>query len=488
MANQESTSGPRVFGVFTIAMLNIAVICSLRGLPLMAEEGFSLVFYYAVAALIFLIPVSLVSAELATGWPPHGPGGVYIWVNEAFGDRWGFLAIWLQWIQNVIWFPTVLSFIGATLAYIYDPQLASNKLYMVIIILVAYWGGTFLNFRGMKTSGLISTVCVMGGTIFPGALIIVLGIIWLLTGGVSQIGFSAEKLIPNLGNINNIVFLAGALLIFSGMEVSAVHSNAVRNPRRDFPRAILLSAVIAIVILILGSLSIAIVVPQKEISLVAGVMEAFKKIFDAYHIAWLVPVIAVCIAAGSIGGLCTWIVGPSKGLFTTAKHGNLPPFLQHVNRHGVATHILIMQGFIVTALAFVFLLMPTVSSSYWILSALCVLLYLIMYVLLFSTAIRLRYSQPDVPRAYRIPGGNFGVWIVSGTGIIGALFTIVIAFFPPSQLETGDILFYETFLILGIIVMTAVPLLIFHFKKPGWRSQTPEKTEVRGQKTEDSKL
>ena len=114
-------------------MMNLAVICSLRGMPMMAEEGFSLVFYYLLTVVVFLVPVSLVSAELATGWPPHGPGGVYIWVKEAFGERWAFLAIWLQWISNVIWFPTVLSFIAGTIAYIFDPRLAENKLYINVI-------------------------------------------------------------------------------------------------------------------------------------------------------------------------------------------------------------------------------------------------------------------------------------------------------------------------------------------------------------------
>ncbi|MFH1552996.1 MAG: amino acid permease [Candidatus Omnitrophota bacterium] len=140
---EEKTAAPKkgFIGVFVLAMLNVAVICTLRGLPVMAKEGLALVFYYAVAAIFFLIPVSLVTAELATGWPPKGPGGVYVWVKEAFGPRWGFLAIWLQWIENVIWYPTALSFLAATLAYIYDPSLASNKLYLIMVILVAYWGG-----------------------------------------------------------------------------------------------------------------------------------------------------------------------------------------------------------------------------------------------------------------------------------------------------------------------------------------------------------
>jgi len=471
MMNSEHIPGPGkgVFSVFTLTMMNVAVICTLRGLPMMSEEGFSLVFYYVMTVLIFLIPVSLISSELATGWPPHGPGGVYIWVREAFGERWGFFAIWLQWIQNVIWFPTVLSFIAATIAYIFDPDLASNKVYMVIVILVTYWAGTLANFRGMKTSGSISSICVIGGVFLPGALIIVLGIVWLLGGNVSQITFSSRALFPDLSDVDHIVFLAGAFLIFSGMEVSAVHANSVQDPKRDFPRAIFFSAGIAVVVLILGSLTVAVVVPQEEISLVAGIMEAFRSILIRYHMGWVVPFIAFCVALGLMGELTTWIVGPSKGLYTTARDGILPPFLRHENEHGVATHILIFQGCIVTVLAFVFLLMPNVSSSYWILSALCVLLYLIMYIFLFASAIWLRYKRPEVSRAYRVPMGNFGMWVVGGIGIAGALFALALSFFPPSQLETGSAVFYELFLIIGVIFMSLFPLLIYQFKKPEWK-------------------
>ena len=394
---------------------------------------------------------------------------MYIWVNEAFGERMGFLEIWLQWIETVIWYPTALSFLAATLAYIYDPALAANKLYMIIVILAAYWGGTFANFRGMKTSGAISTIGVICGVFIPGALIIVLGILWLIQGNPSEIVFSARRLIPDPTNIDNIVLFAGAILIFSGIEVSGVHSQDVRDPKRDYPRAIFISATIAMAVLTLGSLAIAIVIPQKEISLVAGLMEAFRHLLDRFGLRWLIPVLAVMISMGAAGELCSWIIGPSKGLLTTAKNGQIPPFLQKVNEKNVPVNILLVQAVIVTVLAFVFLMMPTVSSSYWILSALTVILYLIMYLLLYATVIRLRYSRPDTPRAYTIPGGLPGVWIVGGVGFIGALVTLVIGFFPPSQLKTGNKLFYESFLIIGTLVMCLAPLVLSLFRKPSWK-------------------
>ncbi|MFH1305338.1 MAG: amino acid permease, partial [Candidatus Omnitrophota bacterium] len=132
---------------------------------------------------------------------------------------------------------------------------------------------------------------------------------------------------------------------------------------------------------------------------------------------------------------------------------------------------LMVQAAIVTALAFIFLLMPTVSSSYWILSALCILLYLIMYIFFYISAIKLRYSRPDVPRPYKIPGGNFGMWITAGIGLLGALFTLCIGFFPPAQLKTGNIYFYEGFLITGVVLMCLAPLVIYHLKKPAWNLQ-----------------
>src|ERR1700753_2570263 len=94
--------------VFVLAMLSLAVVISLRNLPLTAEYGFGSPFFYILAALIFMIPYALVSAELASGWPKEG--GVFIWVKEALGDRWGFLAIWMQWFHNMTWYPAMLAF------------------------------------------------------------------------------------------------------------------------------------------------------------------------------------------------------------------------------------------------------------------------------------------------------------------------------------------------------------------------------------------
>lgn len=464
----DSSSHPhRVLGVFVLALLNMAVITSLRNLPLVAQYGLGSVFYYLIAALLFIIPSALVSAELATGWPKGG--GVYIWVREAFGDRWGFVAIWLQWVHNVPWYPALLSFIGTTFAYgIGLTGLVENKLYTFLIIVVGFWGSTLLNFLGIKTSSWFSSLCVIVGSLIPGVAIIALGIIWVVSGNPIQTPLSARFILPDFSSFNNIVFLTGLFLAFAGLEVNAVHAREVKNPQKNFPRAIFIAAFVTLGMFILGSLAIAIVIPHEKISLVAGLMEAYHAMFSTFHLDWVTNVIALLIVFGAYGELNAWIAGPSKGLFVTARHGSLPPVFQKVNKEGVPINLLIFQASIVTIASLVFLFTPSLSTAYWILIALSAQIYLLMYFLMFIAAIRLRYTKPNVHRTYRVSKGNLGMWIVAGVASIASLFAMVVGFFPPSQLPIGNFLAYELFLILTLVLLFILPLIIYQSRKPSW--------------------
>jgi glutamate:GABA antiporter len=472
----------KVLGKFTLAMIAIAAIISLRNLPLTANYGLGSIFFYAIAGIAFLIPTALVAAELATTWPKTG--GLYVWVSEAFGPKYGFLATWLEWIMNTVWNPTALAFIAATVAYIIRPALVHNRFFMVAVMLVVFWGATFINFLGMKASGLISSVGVILGTIIPGIIIITLAIIWLFMGKPSQMSFAPSTLIPNL-HLNNLVFFSGVILSLAGMEVAAFHASEAKNPQKDYPKAILLATIVILVVFIFGTLSIAIVVPATKVSLVAGLMQALSAFLIPFHLGWAVKVIGGLIVIGALAMLSTWIVGPSEGLLATAEHGALPPSLRKLNKNNMPVVILIIQAIIGSIFSLVFLFMPGVSSAYWILTDLTAQLTALIYLLMFSAAIYLRFSQPNIPRPYKIPGGKTGMFIVAGLGILASLFTLFIGFVPPDQLKTGSTLFYECFLIIGIIVLSLPPFLFYHFRKPSWK--LPDETkEDRLNKSMDS--
>lgn len=452
----------KILNVFILAMINVAAICSIKNLPVNAEYGFHSLFFLSIAVLIFFMPVALVSAELATGWAETG--GIFVWVKEAFGHKWGFLSIWYLWMTNIPWYPTLLSFIAGALAFIFNPSLANNKVYAFAMVIVLFWTATLFNLRGMKSSSWISTGGALLGTILPGVLIIILGLTWFLKGHAVEISFSWDSFFPNFTHLNEYVLMAGVLLSFAGIEMSAIHAKEVKHPQRDYPRAILFSAILIVCLMALGTLTIAMVIPQKEISLLSGSLDSFAFFLKAYHLSEWMPLMAILIAIGAYGQMSTWIAGPSRGLLIAAKEGDLPHFLEKVNKNNMPAPLLLLQAGIVTAVAFVFLFMPTVSSSFWLLLVITSQFYLLMYILMFLAAIKLRHSQPGVFRSYRVPGGKIGLWIVCSIGILSCSSAFLIGFIPPGQFDVGGLLFYETFLIGGVVLSTLVPFIILKYK------------------------
>src|SRR5580698_596870 len=163
-------------------MTAAAVVASLRGLPMLAKEEMTMFAYLAFTAVFYLIPASLVSAELGGAFADK-KGGIYAWVGEAFGVRWGFLAIWLQWIQNVVWYPVALTFGAAALAYtIGRPDLAKNGIYVGIFCIVAYWLSTWVVLQGVEVFARIANWTFVIGTIVPGIVLLALLGYWISSG------------------------------------------------------------------------------------------------------------------------------------------------------------------------------------------------------------------------------------------------------------------------------------------------------------------
>jgi amino acid transporter len=440
---QFTTKG-KTLSVFALMMINVIAVDSLRTLPISAEYGASLIFYYVLAGICFFLPTILVTSELATYWP--NTGGVYVWVREAFGPKWGFLTIWLQWIYNVVWYPTILAFLAGTLSYLINPALASSKIYTLSVILILFWGATWLNCLGIRISSWISIIGAIVGTIIPMLLIIGLGVFWLWQGHASQLVFNKASFMPHLNNINNLGFLTAVLFGLMGMEMSAVHAGDVKNPKKDYPRALVYSAIIILVTLIGGSLAIALVIPNKQISLVSSLVDAYAIFFKAHHLAWMVPVIVGMIVLSSLASVSTWVIGPTRGLWVSAEEGNMPRYFAKLNEKGAPARILILQGIIATLLCTVFLFMPSVNASYWILTALTSQLALLFYLFMFAAAIKLR--------------PHFTMWLVASVGILATFGTIVVGFLPPSDIHITGIKTYEAILIGGMLLFSLPPLLM----------------------------
>lgn len=443
-------------GVLGLVAIDMAAVVSVRNLPMMANYGWSMLVLFLFSILIFLIPVSMAAAELGTGWPEDG--GIYAWVREAFGGRTGFLAVWCDYAENIPWFPTVLSFMAASLAYVFNPALANNKFYLVTVMLAFFWGTTALNMRGVKSSAMVSGVGTVLGSIFPAILVVILGIAWLADGNPSQIPFSTSALMPDI-SFGNLAFLGGIILLFTGMEMAGFHAKETRDPAKSVPRAIFLSVAIIVAFSVLGSLFLAIIIPAKELSLVSGTMELFQRALDQLGVGWLLKPLALVVSLGGIAHLSPWILGPAKGVGAVARDGGAPRRLGRTNDRDVPVELLIVQGIGGTIFSLLFLLVPSVSTSYWMLSAVTAQIIAVMYALMFASVIRLRYTQADTTRPYRIPGGIPGVWLIAGAGFIGCVGTLILGFVPPDQLKTGNPVVYVSLLGAATVALCLPPFL-----------------------------
>jgi amino acid transporter len=467
-----SSSPKRSLSVFALVMITTGIITSIHGAPSMAEYGFSLVFIYLLVAVVFLLPSALISAELATGWPEDG--GVYVWVKTAFGERLGFVAVWQQWIENVIWFPSILTVMVVAATYGFAPDLKDDRWFIFLSINVVFWSITITNLFGMKTSGLVAEICTIFGRIIPILFIFGLALWHIGKGNHSNITFEWNTFVPDLGETQKLSFVVGAFLTFAGIEASASNAASARNPRKNYPIAIITSAAIALLLVTLIALAIAIVIPQSEIDLDAGIMQAITVLLNEVGAGGLVGVVGLVIALGMLGEVNNWVPAPTRGLLIAGRDGALPRFWQRENRHFAHQRILILQACIVSVMSMVYLLFDDVQVAFWLMNVVPTMLYIVMYMLMFAAGVRLRYSHADVPRRYQVPFGRFGIWTLAIMGSIAGLAALVFGFIPTDQVREDQQATYIGMIAGGFVIFTVLPFVIHGLRRPGWRSSPPE--------------
>jgi glutamate:GABA antiporter len=450
-----------------LALLTVGSVGDLGSAPAAAVLGLASISLYVLPAIVFLVPASLVSAELASGWP----GGVYNWVSQGISPALGFGAVWCQFAQTTFYYPAVLAYVASTLSYVFAPSLAHSGLYITVVIIVLFWGSVFVAGRGVVAADKLASWGILIGTLIPGFLLVVLAAIYLLQGSHSAAPLNGHHVLPPWNGLTSIVLIVNGFFTYAGVEVNAVHVDQLRDARREFPRAILVAVILILLVFIPPTLAISIAVPAPQISLTAGVMQAFKTLLHHFSVGFLEPVIAIGLIVASLSGLLDWLTGPSTGLVRIGRErGFLPRYFQQVNANDVQLRILVAQGIVITAIGLLYAVVPSVSSAYWVFAALATEVYLIMYVLMFVAAMRLRLHNPKHPRGYRAPA----LMTICTVGVLASLAACIVGLFPPSQLGHTSIPLYVSALLAGVLLVGVLPpVLLYRLRRPEWKASAP---------------
>ncbi len=440
--------------VGTLTLLQIVIVGNLQILPPIALYNLSLPLLFVLAALCFYLPCVLMVAELATTHPQTG--GAYIWCQKAFGQKAGFFTVALLWISNVLWYPSIFSLLAANLAYIFDPALASNKTFILSFSLGIFWLITLLNCFGIRFSAKISTICCVIGIIMPMLLIIASAVVWWLKGNPLALSYETPE--PS--------YLISLVVSLFGIEITAVHAGNVVNPKRDYPKSLLTSSIAIITLLLLAALSIAAIIPQESLSVMTGLLDALVRFFSEMGLSKWLFFVLLLVFLGNVGSLTAWMLGSTRGMFVAAQNNHVASFLQKTNRKEAPVGVLIFEAIIFTLATSVFLLFTDVSSTFWLLLAIASQITLIYYILLFSSAIRLRYL-PQETQGFIIPGGKVAIWLLMGIGICTSLAAIWSGFLAPDNLSEDEVFSFHIVMTTGLIIALLLPAAFFACRSKG---------------------
>lgn len=464
MTNKKSLT---LFGFFA---LTASMVMTVYEYPSFASSGFSLVFFLIIGGFFWFLPVALCAAEMATvkGWDT---GGVYTWSGHLLGEKWGFAHIFFQWFQGTVGFVTMIYFILSALSYVFNfDTLNTNPLIRFMGVLLIFWTITFSQFKGTSFSAKISRYGFIIGILIPAVFLFGLTIAYFLTGGTSLLTFDLKTFIPDFSKVNTLVVFVSFILAYAGIEASATHANEMKNVKRDYPIAVLVLVVLAIILNTMGGLSIGSVVPADKLGLSTGVLQGFKGLLAHFgpNLDWIVRVIAILISMGVLAEATAWVVGPSWGMQVAGKTGLLPKNLSKTNQHGVPTQFLILQGIIVTIWAAILTFGGNGNNnlSFFASMSLTVIIYSIAYIIFFIAYLALVYKHDDIDRAFRISKSKVIQYFFGLSGLLFSIIVFLISFIPPAQLQGSNApKEYFMILIVSFILVIFVPFIIYHFMR-----------------------
>ena len=425
----------KVMTLKDIVLMNVVAIIGLRWLPIAAGYGASAISLWGLAAIFFFLPVGLVSTELATTWPEEG--GLYYWVRHAYGEKPAFIVSWFYWINSFFYLPALLTFVAVTLSFIFDPKLATNKIFICTTILAILWGVTLLNLRSMRVFKYITNIGGIGN-IIPGIIIIILGFVavFILKHPIPT-DYSWHAILPKLNSSSNLAFLSALMFSMAGIEITPILAGETINPQKTFPRATLISAIFIVGIYIIGTIAMTFILPPSEIGSASGIMDAIHKITSDIGFSFITPLVAILIVLSGFGGMSVWSVAPIKMFFESTKEGVLPNYFTKLNKNDMPSNAMLSQSGVVTVIIIITSFLPSVNVFYETLILMASITYFIPYIMMFAAFLKLRKIYPNLKRPYRLPGGKIVAYTATFFGLLSVIAAIVLPFIsPPADITT----------------------------------------------------
>ncbi len=417
------------------------LICTLVGfdtIGTVAKNGAQGFTWLIFLGLTFFIPYAFLTAELGSAFPEEG--GSYIWTRLAFGRFVAAVNALLYWVSNPIWLGGTLSLTAVTTFSTFFAPLTGVWQYLFALVFIWFSvTAAILSFnigKWIPTVGAYARVIVLG-------FFTISTVLYALRHGVH--GFGGADFAPTY-----VAFIAIVPVLFFnyvGFELPNAAGDEMIDPQRDVPFTVIRSAIGAILLYGAPILSILLVLPQSQITGLAGFLDAAKSVFTVYggHIAAngaptlsgvglvIGDVTALLFIWGLASSGTTWLMGADRAQAVASYDGAGPRVLGTISaRFGTPVAVNLLSGIVGTLIMVVATYFSGGNSNAYFAAVLGLAISTtsLSYLAVFPALIKLRYSHPHVPRPYRVPFGKAGVWFCGVVTTFWALLAAVVLIWP----------------------------------------------------------
>lgn len=434
-------------------------ICSIVVLDTFAAPaiiGVSSITIWIITAIIFFIPYGLISAELGSTYPDDG--GIYNWVERAYGERPAVLVGWYYWVNVAFWMPAVFIAFATWISYVFFPD--ASPWLLAGIAIVMCWLIVMVGIRGVELGVLVTNIAAVAKVavllIFGG-----LGVAYGIKHGLAN-DFSLESFLPSFDNTTQ--YIAAITYNLLGFELIGSIGGSIRDPGKTIPRMTVFAGIAITALYVFGTFGILAAIPAAEVDAADGFFFALQELCSVFGGAQrpVFVVIVIIAALTLVANMVSWSMGACEVL-SAARLDKRSRLLGHRNKkYGTSDGLYIIMGLIATALLVLnFALSGDANEAFWTILSFSFVIFLLPYLFMFPACARLRRTDPDTPRPYRVPGGKFGLWLSVG---LCELVVAVCIFFLFKDAGAGLPLWT---LIIGTALTTLVGMLLYRSGKKG---------------------
>jgi amino acid transporter len=419
-----------------------------------AAIGVSSITIWVLTAILFFIPYGLINAELGAAYPEDG--GIFAWVKRAFGEFHATLVGWFYWVNVAFWMPAVFVAFSWWFQLAYAPDM--SIFWGAFIAIALCWVVVYIGIRGIELSVLVTNIAAVTKM----AVLVIFGVLGIVYGAQNGFAnsFALKEFVPSFSDA--LIFAPAIVYNLLGFELISSIASEIDDPGKNIPKMTFMAGILIAGLYVFGTIGVLAATPAANVDPLDGFFYALQELSTIFGSAG--PTIFRIIMGFALftlmANMISWTLGGVEVL-DAADLENRSKMLAHKNKkYGTADYSYVLMGVIATFLIVLnFALSGDANAVFWTILSFSFVVFLLPYLWLFPSFVKLRLHDSDVKRPYLVPGGTAGMWI---SAILGEFFiglAIILLF------TGGDLLYYLT-LIIGTILTTIYGIMLYRRGEP----------------------